>query len=129
MKNSYFNVLVVDDDADIRYAITNILRKCDCIVDEAGSIEEAIVKLQSENYHVVFCDMRFHGELGGEDLLEHTNQHHPLIDVVIISCSMDGRQRTDLMAKGATYCLQKPFFRDTCLTVLGKLGHKKQKAA
>lgn len=122
LEHSTLNILVVDDDADIRYAIANIVRKCDCKVNEAGTIKEAIERLQSEDYEVVFCDVRFHGGPGGEELLEYTGQHYPDIHVVMISCWMSGRQRADLIARGATHCLQKPFFQDTCLTVLGNLS-------
>jgi len=116
------NILVVDDDADIRYAIANIVRKCDCQVSEAGSVAQAIERLDSEPYNVVFCDVRFRGGPGGEEFLDHTGQHYPDIHVVMISTWMDVRQQTDLISRGAAQCLQKPFFRDTCLAVLGKLG-------
>ncbi len=129
MNNSTFKVMVVDDDADIRYAIANILRKCDCDVIEATTVEESIDQLQLDSFDVIFSDMRFHGGLGGEDLLEHVVGNFPDIDMVLVSCAMDSRQQAELMAKGAACCLQKPFFRDTCMRVLGELGQDQGKAA
>lgn len=121
-------VMVVDDDADIRYAIASILRKCDCDVVEVESVETALELLQSKEFETIFCDMRFHGNLGGEDLLERTVEHYPHINVVLVSCAMDESQKTELLAKGAAWCLQKPFFRDTCVTVLAKLDQLGQQS-
>lgn len=129
MNSANLNVLVVDDDADIRYAIANILRKCDCIVAEAGSVEEAIDELQAADYQIIFSDIRFHGELGGVDLLAHVVENLLDVRVVLVSCTMNGKQKAELQAKGADWCLQKPFFRDTCLQVLGCLGFDQQQAA
>lgn len=122
-------VLVVDDDPDIRYAIVNILRRCDCDVVDAMSVEAAFDVLQSRDIDIIFCDMRFQGELGGEDLLAMTVENYPHIDVILVSCAMDGMKKAELQAKGAAHCLQKPFFKDTCLTVLANLDQPAQKAA
>lgn len=129
MKNSNLDVLVVDDDVDIRYAIANILRKCDCEVVEAASVESAFEALQSNEFSIVFSDMRFHGGLNGVDLLAHVKENYPSVDVVLISCAMDARQKTELLEKGAAYCLQKPFFKDTCLQVISDLGYNTKKVA
>lgn len=122
-------MLVVDDDADIRYAVANILRKCGCDVCESDSVEDAIDQLQLSRYDVVFCDMRFHGGMGGKDLLDFTVQNCPELAVVLMSCAMEKQQQNDLIANGAAFCLRKPFFRDTCLSVLGELGKDSKQAA
>ena len=123
------SVLVVDDDDDIRYAIANILKKCGCAVSEAVSVEDALVELCEQQYDIVFCDLRFHGSIGGEALLEFTNENLPELDVVLISCAMDAQRKKELRAKGAALCLQKPFFKDTCLDVLAELEGQHHKAA
>lgn len=123
------SVLVVDDDDDIRYAIGNILKKCGCIVSEAISVEDALVDLSEHQYDIVFCDMRFHGGIGGEALLEFTNEHLPELDVILISCAMDAQRKKELQELGAAMCLQKPFFKDTCLDVLAELEERHRKAA
>lgn len=123
------SVLVVDDDDDIRYAICNILKKCGCVVAEAISVENALEELSEQQYDIVFCDMRFHGSIGGEALLEFTNENLPDIDVVLISCAMDAQRKKELKQKGAAACMQKPFFKDVCLDVLAELQEQHRKAA
>lgn len=129
MKYSDLRVLVVDDDVDSRYAIANILKKCGCEVVEAESVEGSITELQSNYFDIVFSDMRFHGDLGGEVLLEHMMQNYPNTDVVMVSSSMDKQKNAELIENGASYCLQKPLFRDNCLEVLGRLGRNSHKSA
>ena len=123
------SVLVVDDDDDIRYAISNILKKCGCVVSASTSVEEAQAELSNHHYDIVVCDMRFHGSIGGEALLEFANEHLPNTDIVLISCAMDVNRKKELMSKGAAMCLQKPFFKDTCLELLAELDQEHRKAA
>ena len=123
------SALVVDDDDDIRYAIANILKKCDCVVAEAISVEDALVELCKHQYDIVFCDMRFHGSIGGEALLEFANENLPDTDVVLVSCAMDAQRKKELLSQGAAMCLQKPFFKDTCLDVLTELKEQHRNAA
>jgi len=116
------SVLVVDDDDDIRYALSNILKRCNCTVSEAASVEDAEVVLKSAACDIVLCDMRFHGTgQDGNALLEFVLQNYPSTQVVLMSCSMDSQRSTELISQGAAMCLQKPFFRDTCMKVLEKL--------
>jgi len=123
------SVLVVDDDDDIRYAIRNILKKCGCEVADAVCVADAQIELSAQHYDIVFCDLRFQGSAGGEELLEFTNQNMPDTDVVLISCAMDAQRKKELVSQGAAMCLQKPFFKDTCLDVLDQLHQQSSKAA
>ncbi len=120
MKNPNQSVLVVDDDIDIRYAIVRMLGKCECDVVEASSVECAFEQMQSQAFDTVFSDIRFPTGLSGEDLLKRTGEKYPHINVVLMTSALDKSKQNELMEKGAAFCLQKPFFLDTCLTVLGK---------
>lgn len=119
LSNTTLQTLVVDDDKDIRDAIARILSRCECLVSEAASVEDAIEKLNNKQFDIVFSDMRFgEDQMGGEELLSYTVLEHPDVKVVLMSSAMNEDQKTYLMGKGASCCLQKPFFKDTCLTVL-----------
>ncbi len=118
-----YTTLVVDDDNDIRSAIARILGRCGCTVTEAATIEDAIEQLEPQEFEVVFSDLRFEeGQMNGEDLLDYATREHPTIKVVLMSSVMNPEQETDLIGKGAAYCLQKPFFKNTCLEVLSKIN-------
>ncbi len=123
------SVLIVDDDDDIRYALSKIFKKCNCIVNDVASVEDALDELSANHYDIVFSDMWFHGTMGGEELLHTAVQQFEQTMVVLISCSMDAERTALLMSQGAAFCLQKPFYEDTCLEVLSKLSTLQKKAA
>lgn len=115
------NVMVIDDDNDIRYAIARILRQCGCEVTEAESVDSALVQLTQQSFDVVFSDIRFRDGQSGEQCLEVVVDQYPQTTVVMMSCSMPSQYKVELKAKGAFDCLQKPVFKDTFLRVLSKI--------
>lgn len=129
MQNGNTNVLVLDDDEDTRFAICRILGKCGCDVVEAESVEASIDLLEQGPIDVIFSDMRIPGSDGGEELLEIVTKEYPAIDIVLMSCAMDEVTRERLMAKGATGCVRKPFYKDTCMDLLQNLKVPLKKSA
>ena len=121
--------LVLDDDADIRFAIGRILGKCGCDVLEAESVEEAVAIIETQSIGIVFSDMRIPGAPGGEELLEICQARQLDTSLVLMSCAMDESMRSRLMNKGAFDCLQKPFFKDTCMQLLENLYQPIKKSA
>ena len=129
MKHHEHSVLVVDDDADTLYALTTILKKCDCLVDQADSIEAALALMDKTYYDIVFCDLLFHVGPNGDELLDAVRRHHDEIDVVIISSILDTEHETALLSKGAVMCLQKPLFKSMFLDTFALLNNLHLQAA
>lgn len=121
--------LVIDDDDDIRFAVRRVVGKCGCDVTDAESGEKALTMMNEERYDVVFCDLRFPGGMRGEELLERLREQHPSTKVVMMSCAMDTEIKKDLVNRGASDCVRKPFFKDACLEILENLHPSQQKAA
>lgn len=121
--------VVLDDDEDTRFAIGRILGKCDCDVLEASSVNAAIALLADNSVDIVFSDLRIPGEAGGKELLSIVQNEHPSVHVVLMSCAMDASARTQLMNAGALDCLQKPFYKETCLQILKNLDVPLKKSA
>lgn len=122
-------VLMVDDDDDIRYAISRILKKCECEVMDTDSVENAIDILSTTHFDLVFSDLRFHNGLGGENLLQYCTTNLPNTGVILISCAMDAKTRKNYIEMGAIECLQKPFFKDTCIEVIENFYFAGKRAA
>jgi len=123
-EKSEYSVLVVDDDEDTRYALAKMLAKCGCDIAEVSSVEAALTMLSEASFDIVFSDMRFHGGVDGDVLLETVNQQYPDIEVVLMSCYMDAERKARLMEKGAAMCLEKPFFKDVCAETLAIVGDR-----
>jgi len=121
--------IVLDDDADTRFAIKRILGKCGCDVQEAESVEEAVALIESEPVDVVFSDMRLPGAPGGEELLDIILERKLDVHIILMSCAMDSAMRSRLLNKGAADCVQKPFFKDTCEQLLANITEPLKKSA
>lgn len=129
MQNGITKVLVLDDDEDTRFAISRILGKCDCDVVEADSVQASIELLEQGSIDIIFSDMRIPGSDGGEELLEIVAKEYPDIAIVLMSCAMDADTRVRLIEMGATACVQKPFYKDTCIELLQSIREPLKKIA
>ncbi len=121
--------VVLDDDADTRFAISRILGKCGCEVEEAASVEAALAIVKASPIDIIFSDIRIPGEPGGEDLLEIAVASKLNVHIVLMSCAMDAEMRTRLMELGAAECVQKPFYKDVCMQILSELVYPVKKSA
>ncbi len=121
--------VVLDDDEDTRFAISRILGKCDCDTLEASSVDAAMGLIAANKVDVVFSDMRIPGQVGGEELLGQVLNKYPDVDVVLMSCAMDTNTRARLLSAGASECLMKPFYKETCLDILNNLKAPLKKSA
>jgi len=121
--------IVLDDDADTRFAIKRILGKCGCDVLEAKSVEETVAFIETHQVDVVFSDLRLPGAPGGEELLDIIVERKLDVHLILMSCAMDAAMRSHLLNKGAADCVQKPFFKDTCEQLLSNMREPIKKSA
>lgn len=101
-------VLVVDDEEDLRRAIVDILTLDGFEVDQAGSAEEAAEKLSQTAYDVLITDHNLPGKTGVE-LLEESLVRYPEIIGVIITGYGTIETAVNAIKKGAYNYLTKPF--------------------
>jgi len=67
--------------------------------------------------------------MSGQDTLDAIIQSHPDVKVVMMSCAMDYKVREQMEEKGASECVQKPFFKEQCLSIINTLIPNGQEAA
>ena len=115
------SVLIVDDEKIIRLALARIFKKIGCETFEADSIENGLKFLTSKHCDVVFCDLRFPGDVSGVKLLESISEQNIKTKVVMMSCAMEEETISYLSSMGAAKCLKKPFFQAECREVLNSL--------
>jgi len=101
-------ILVVDDEEDLRKAIVGILTLDGYEADEAGSAEEAAEKMSHTAFDVLITDYCLPGKTGVELLEASLNRYPEIIGVVITGY---GTIETAVTAikKGAYNYLTKPF--------------------
>jgi two-component system response regulator AtoC len=101
-------ILVVDDEEELRTAIVDILTLEGFEVDQAVSAEEASEKLSQTAYDVLITDHNLPGKTGVE-LLEDSLVRYPEIIGIIITGYGTIETAVDAMKKGAYNYLAKPF--------------------
>lgn len=100
-------VLVVDDDPVVGKSFDRVLSGKGYAVITASSGQEALNKLDTEDYDVVFTDIKMPG-MSGLDMAEQVRQRRPWLPVVIVTGygSPDNEARAE--AAGVSGFLRKP---------------------
>jgi two-component system nitrogen regulation response regulator GlnG len=102
-------ILVIDDDAEIRYSLTRVLSAGQYRVVEAPSGEEgaALVK-KGPPPDLVFLDVRMSG-MGGIETLQHIRSANPKQLVVLMTAFGTAQTAIEAMKYGAFDYVMKPF--------------------
>jgi two-component system, NtrC family, response regulator AtoC len=101
-------ILVVDDEEELRRAIVEILTLDGFDVDQAASAEDAAEKLSQTAYDVLITDHNLPGKTGVE-LLEETLIRYPETIGIVITGYGTIETAVSAMKKGAYNYLTKPF--------------------
>ncbi len=75
------NVLIIDDEADIRLLLARILKLEGYSVDTAATGREGSVKALSGNFHVCICDVRL-PDANGLELTRRFKQELPALEII-----------------------------------------------
>jgi len=100
-------VLVVDDDPVIGKSFDRVLTGKGYAVITAANGEEALKKLSTENYDVVYTDIKMPG-MNGLEVAERVKAAKPWMPVVIITGYGTAEQEARAKAAGATRFIHKP---------------------
>jgi DNA-binding response OmpR family regulator len=110
-------VLVVDDDAAIRFLCRVNLELDGWVVHEAEAIEQARETLAATPVDIILLDVHV-GIESGLDFIEEIRARHSGIPVVLLTGSV-GSPSLDVVAADAV--IPKPFTPDQLAATLGKL--------
>lgn len=107
------NILIVDDSSIVRQVISRSLHLAGLPLGEIHQAENGQVGLQKLAEHwvdLVFCDLSM-PVLDGLGMIEQMRQDGLLCSVPVIVVTADGsrERRDDLLQKGVTAYLRKPF--------------------
>ncbi len=107
MAKAKARLLIIDDDRSIRRTLTEILEYENYKVDAAGNGTEGLVKIKTQKYDAVLCDIKM-PEPDGMEVLDRSQQIKP--DLPIIMISGHGDMETAILAvkKGAFDFIAKP---------------------
>jgi len=101
-------ILIVDDEENIRWVFKKALGKKDFLVDTAANGEDALTKIQSNDYLIVFTDIFMEG-MTGLELLSRVKDTNPNIKIVVMTAQDTMNNTIEAMRLGAYDYISKPF--------------------
>ncbi len=112
------DILIVDDEADIRELVSGILEDEGHRTRIANSSDEALAAIEARRPHLVFLDIWLQGSrLDGLQVLELIKSQHPDLPVVMISGHGNIETAVSAIKSGAYDFIEKPFKADRLVLV------------
>ena len=112
------DILIVDDEADIRELVAGILQDEGYGTRAAADSDEAFGAVVARRPNLVFLDIWLQGSrLDGLQLLDALKQDHPELPIVMISGHGNIETAVSAIKRGAYDFIEKPFKADRLLLV------------
>jgi len=112
------DILIVDDEADIRDLVAGILQDEGYETRTARDSDDALASIRSRRPNLVFLDIWLQGSrLDGLQLLDSVKTEHPDLPVVMISGHGNIETAVAAIKQGAYDFIEKPFKADRLVLV------------
>jgi DNA-binding NtrC family response regulator len=108
MEMTLLNVLLVDDDKNIRSTLSLSLKGLGCQTESATSAEEAIRLLKTKPFDFVLTDFKMSGK-SGIDLIQSARQLRPAPVIAVMTAFASFENAVNAIKEGAFDYLPKPF--------------------
>ncbi|MEO0329673.1 MAG: sigma-54 dependent transcriptional regulator [Pseudomonadota bacterium] len=115
------DILVVDDEADIRELVAGILEDEGHGTRVAGDADSALTSIQERKPTMLFLDIWMQGSrLDGLELLDEIKAMHPDLPVVMISGHGNIETAVSAIRRGAYDFIEKPFKADRLVLIASR---------
>ncbi len=113
------DILIVDDEADIRHLIAGILQDEGYQTREAAESDAALAQLRHRRPHLLILDIWLQNSaLDGMGLLEISKRDYPELPVIMISGHGNIETAVNAIKNGAYDFIEKPFKADRLLVII-----------
>lgn len=113
------DILIIDDETDIRDIISDILKDEGFVSRSAASSEQAFKAISEKTPNAIILDIWLQGsDLDGLGILEIVKKQYPLMPFVVISGHGTIETAVSAIKMGAYDYLEKPFTHDKLMIVL-----------
>ena len=106
--NNGFNILIVDDEPNIRSGLAKGLAKEADSIETAGNVNEALDKFDAGDFQLVIADIRLPGDRDGLDLISAVLRRVPETTTIVITAHGTVETAVDAMRRGAFDFITKP---------------------
>ena len=121
-------ILIVDDEDPLRLSLSLILQKENYHVTTAGNVQEALDRLQRQEYDLMFLDLNMPGRSGIELLLE-VHKRFPHMPVLILTAHAALESAIQAVRLGARDYLVKPVEPVVILTRVAEILAEREQPA
>ena len=127
-------ILVIDDNSDIRRLISGILKDKGFMVREAANFNQAVFEINKKLPDVAIIDVKLDkGDNDGIELLVHLKKIDDDVPVIMISGHANVQMAVDSLKFGAFEFIQKPFSSERLINFTNRavenINLKKEKLA
>ena len=109
--NDPLKALIVDDEVDICFLLSGILRQKQMKPSFVNTLASAKQSLQQDIPSILFLDNHLPDGFG-LDFIQYVKQNYPAIKIVMITAHDGLTERKKAQAEGADLFISKPFTRD-----------------
>ncbi|MDX3775747.1 sigma-54 dependent transcriptional regulator [Chromatiaceae bacterium AAb-1] len=113
------NILVVEDDAGLREALTDTLTLASYHVIAADSAESALLLLKQHPVKLVISDVQMAG-VSGLQLLKTLREHYPELPVLMMTAYATVKDAVEAIRLGAVDYLAKPFSPEVLVNTVSR---------
>ena len=115
------DILITDDERDIRELISDILKDEGYTTRLAGTSDECMAEIEKEPPSLMILDIWLKDSaMDGIDILKQVKRDHPGIPIVIISGHGNIEIAVAAIKQGAYDFIEKPFNIDQLMVVIGR---------
>src|ERR1035438_2282838 len=102
------NILVTDDDPDLRRVLRRTLDALGFVVSESSNGEEAIEELDINRFHAVLMDVNMPG-MGGIEACRRIRRKDPNLQILMLTVRDKEAEKIEALDAGADDYITKPF--------------------
>ena len=114
-------ILIVDDEPDIRFILSNILKEKNFNIREAANFDQAIYEINKKLPDLAIMDVKLDkADKDGVDLLKLLMNKDKAIPVIMISAHATINLATESIKIGAYEFIEKPFSNDIIINYVNR---------
>jgi len=117
---TYVDILVIDDESELRQTLREVLAHAGHVVVEASDGRKAADLLRDKVFDVILSDVRLPG-VDGLTLLHTVRRDAPLTDFILMTAFADVGEAVAALKEGASDYLIKPFDYDELLHHMARI--------
>lgn len=120
LNNDILKVLIIDDEADICYLLSTLLKQKNLETNFVNSLADATQAMKADAPEIVFLDNHLPDGLG-INYIDYVKTNYPSAKIVMITAHDTPADRDKALSEGADYFIGKPFSRDAIYKTVDQL--------